>query len=58
MLVIEKDSSHLPLETHIEIDVKQDQKLARDIELIKRMCWLKTLHDLKLFRQKRPWVDH
>jgi hypothetical protein len=48
----------LPLETHIEIDVKQDQKLARDIELIKRMCWLKTLHDLKLFRQKRPWVDH
>ncbi len=35
MLIIEKSSSHLPLKTHTKIDVKQDQKLARDIEFIR-----------------------
>jgi hypothetical protein len=35
MLVIEKGSFHLPLKTHTKIDVKQDQKLAKDIEHIR-----------------------
>jgi hypothetical protein len=58
MLVIEKGFSHLPLKTHTEIDAKQDQKLVRDIELIRQMCWFKMLHDLKSLGQKHPWVDH
>ncbi len=47
MLIIKKGFSHLPLKTHTNIDVQQDQKLARDTKLIMQVCWFKTLHDLK-----------